>query len=136
MKKIFSIIFIAVLLFTVFTGKICLVQAVDDNATGLEKAAAGLEDTTKVGFGKVPTQTDVPSLIGSLIGAALSFIGILFFILVIYGGYLWMTARGNEEQVGKAISIVTQAAIGLIIVAAAYLITRFLGETILNQVIK
>ncbi|MDD5291266.1 MAG: hypothetical protein PHZ04_04115 [Patescibacteria group bacterium] len=135
MKKISIIIFVAVLFFTVFAGQICLTQAADDNATGLEKAAAGLKDTTEVGFGKVPTQTDVPSLIGSLIGAGLSFIGILFFVLVIYGGYLWMTARGNEEQVGTAISIVTQAAIGLIIVATAYLITRFLGETILNKVL-
>jgi len=98
----------------------------------------GLKKTTEEGFGKVPSEAeaDIPSIIGTIIGAGLSFIGILFFILVIYGGYLWMTARGNEEQVGKAISIVTQASIGLIIVAAAYLITRFLGETILKQVIK
>jgi len=97
----------------------------------------GLEATTKEGFGKVPSEAkaDIPSIIGTIVGALLSFIGILFFILVIYGGYLWMTARGNEEQVGKSISIITQAAIGLIIVAAAYLITRFLGETILNTVI-
>ena len=97
----------------------------------------GLEATTKEGFGKVPSEAeaDIPSIIGTIVGALLSFIGILFFVLVIYGGYLWMTARGNEEQVGKSISIITQAAIGLIIVAAAYLITRFLGETILNTVI-
>ncbi|MFA4833735.1 MAG: hypothetical protein WC619_02700 [Patescibacteria group bacterium] len=134
MRKIFIIIFVAVLSFTVFAGQICLVQAAD-NATGLEKASKGLEDTAKEGFGKVPSQTDVPSLIGGIIGVGLSFIGILFFVLVIYGGYLWMTARGNEEQVGKAISIITQASIGLIIVATAYLITRFLGETILNKVL-
>jgi hypothetical protein len=102
-----------------------------------ESDAYGLEETAKTGFsGNIPNKTDIPSIIGIIVGALLSFIGILFFILVIYGGYLWMTARGNEEQVGKSISIITQAAIGLIIVAAAYLITRFLGETILKQVIK
>jgi len=96
----------------------------------------GLEKTAETGFSNnIPNKTDIPSIIGRIIGAGLSLIGILFFILVIYGGYLWMTARGNEEQVGKSISIITQAAIGLIIVAAAYLITRFLGETILNTVI-
>jgi len=107
----------------------------EDNAT--TKDNYGLEATTKEGFGKVPSEAeaDIPSIIGTIVGALLSFIGILFFVLVIYGGYLWMTARGNEEQVGKSISIITQAAIGLIIVAAAYLITRFLGETILNTVI-
>lgn len=128
MKKFFLIIFVAVLFFTLFAGRISQAQAADDNY--------GLEKTANVGFNKnIPNKTDLPTIIGGIVGALLSFIGILFFVLVIYGGYLWMTAQGNEEQVGKATSIVIQASVGLIIVAAAYLITRFLGETIINQVI-
>jgi len=98
----------------------------------------GLDETANAGFGNniTTSQTDVPSIVGSIIGAGLSFIGVLFFILIIYGGFLWMTARGNEEQVKKATDIVIQAAIGLIIVASAYLVTRFVGETIINSVIK
>ncbi|MDD5031566.1 MAG: hypothetical protein PHR36_00795 [Patescibacteria group bacterium] len=133
-KKIIFSIFLIVL----FVGFVCVpvgqAQPTDPDAVNY-----GLDRTANEGFnayGGTPAQTDIPTIIGRIIGAVLSFIGILFFVLVIYGGYLWMTARGNEEQVGQAISIVTQATIGLIIVAAAYLITRFLGETIINQVIR
>lgn len=96
----------------------------------------GLDETATAGFGNdvASSQTDVPSIVGSIIGAGLSFIGVLFFVLMIYGGFLWMTARGNEEQVKKATDIIIQASIGLVIVASAYLVTRFVGETIINSV--
>ena len=130
-KKNFLAVIFAVVAIIFICSPFVLAQ---DNAATEDKY--GLEKTAETGFSNnIPNKTDIPSIIGRIIGAGLSFIGILFFVLVIYGGYLWMTARGNEEQVGKSISIITQAAIGLIIVAAAYLITRFLGETILNTVI-
>ena len=53
---------------------------------------------------------------------ALSFLGIAFFILIIYAGWLWMTAGGNEERLGKAKKILQEAVIGLVIVLAAYAI--------------
>lgn len=97
----------------------------------------GLKETASEGYGaKIPFSDKgqgLSSIIGQIVGVGLSFIGVIFFVLVIYGGFLWMTAMGNEEQVGKAISLVMQASIGLIIVASAYLITRFVSETILNK---
>jgi len=97
----------------------------------------GLDKTAEKGFGagQIPFEKkDLPEIIGQIVGPVLAFIGILFFILIIYGGFLWMTARGNEEQVKKATSIIIQAVIGLIIVSAAYLITKFIGEILLNPV--
>ena len=44
---------------------------------------------------------------------------------MVYGGYLWMTARGNEEEVTKAKNLIKAAIIGLIIVLAAYAISIF-----------
>jgi len=125
-KKFFFVLFFLVIIFGGCFGG--FVSAEDGNY--------GLDDTARKGFGSVPSEaeSDVPSIIGKLIGAGLSFIGVLFFVLMIYGGFLWMTARGSEEQVKKAIDIITQAAIGLIIVATAYLITRFVGETLLYSV--
>lgn len=95
----------------------------------------GLTETVKRAEVLPNSQANVSTIIGQIIGVALSFVGVLFFILVVYGGFLWMTARGNEDQVGKAVSIITQASIGLVIVATAYLITRFVGETVLNSLI-
>ena len=75
--------------------------------------------------------TTMPELIGSIIGIALSVVGVVFFLLVLYAGFTWMTAFGNEEKVTSSKSIMEQAAIGLVIVLAAYAIARFVfGELI------
>lgn len=70
---------------------------------------------------------DPRAIIGDIIGAVLTFVGVLFLILVIYGGLLWMTARGNEQQIEKAKNLIGAAIIGLIIVLSAYAITAFIG---------
>ncbi len=65
-------------------------------------------------------------IIGTVIYAVLNFVGVIFLGLIIYGGFLWMTARGNEQQVEKAKNILERAVIGLVIVLAAYAISYFL----------
>ena len=69
--------------------------------------------------------SDLPSSVGTIISAALSLVGTIFLVLTIYAGILWMTASGNEDQVGKAKKIITAAIIGLVITMAAYAITSF-----------
>ena len=52
-------------------------------------------------------------------------VGIVFMILTIYGGWLYMTAAGNEQRVEQAKSLLRDSVIGLIIIIAAYAITTF-----------
>lgn len=88
----------------------------------------GLNDTAKTAFGGAIPVTDTPStIIGKVVGSALAFIGILFLILMIYGGIIWMMARGNEQEVAKAKDLIVSAVIGLIIVLSAYAITAYIG---------
>ena len=68
---------------------------------------------------------DVPTMLGTVIGAAMSLVGVVFFVLSIYAGFLWMTARGDETQAKKARDTLTMSVIGLIIVFGAYAITAF-----------
>jgi hypothetical protein len=70
------------------------------------------------------TQT-LPVLIGKIVALVLSFVGIIFFLLVLFAGLRWMTAFGNSEKVDQAKSIMEHAAIGLVIVLAAYAISIF-----------
>ena len=70
------------------------------------------------------------AIVGKIIKAALSLIGVVFLILIVYGGYLWMTASGNEERLKKAKTIITNATVGLIIVLMAYAITYFIVEQV------
>ncbi len=70
------------------------------------------------------------------INIALSFLGIVFIILMVYGGILWMTDQGNEEQVKKAKDLIISAVIGLIIVLAAYAITWLIITVLADRTLK
>lgn len=69
---------------------------------------------------------------GGLVGLILSFVGIIFLLLTVYAGFMWMTAQGNSSQVEKAKDLLINAIIGLVIVTAAYSITVFVGEQLLK----
>ncbi len=93
----------------------------------------GLDEASGIAFPGGPTITSVPLAIGKIVGLALSFIGLAFFLLMIYGGFLWMFARGNDQEVQKAKDLIQAAIIGLIIVLAAYAITAFIGNALTGQ---
>lgn len=76
--------------------------------------------------------SQLPEVAGNIIKAFLSIFGVLFLGLMVYGGYLWLNARGNDSQVEKAKDVLTQAVIGLVIVLAAYSITYF----VVNALVK
>ena len=67
----------------------------------------------------------IPEIIGQIVSVGLSLLGIVFFILILYAGLTWMTATGNTEKIDKAKNTLETAAIGLIIVVAAYAIASF-----------
>lgn len=95
-------------------------------AAGSDAALNGLNATAGTA-GLKDNNTDLPATIGNIVGAGLAFVGVVFMILIIYGGLLWMTSRGNEQQVEKAKDLIYSAVIGLIIVLSAYAITFYIG---------
>jgi len=68
----------------------------------------------------------VYTAITTIIQTILSIIGIIFLLLTVYGGILWMTAEGEEERVKKAQKIIRSAITGLIVVVSAYAISFFI----------
>lgn len=97
-------------MFGLFTA---LPALAEDYGLGATAGAAGLK------------KAEPAIVIGSIIGYALSFIGIIFLCLLIYGGFLWMTSYGETQKVEKAKNLITGAVIGLVIIIAAYAITNF-----------
>ena len=73
--------------------------------------------------------------IGIVLASLLAFLGVIFMLLTIYAGFLWMTAKGNDDQVRKAQKILQTTIIGLVIIALAYGIMRLL-ESILGGLFK
>ena len=72
------------------------------------------------------TDLALEGMVGLIIQTAWSILGIIFLILIIYGGYIWLNARGVEQNVEKAKDIIKTAIIGLIIVIGAYAISWFI----------
>lgn len=111
-------------------------------------ASAGLQDAFTTGdssnlgkaAGGAGYNTDdtvsFESTIAKIINTALSFVGVIFLCLMVYGGYLWMTARGAEDQVTEAKNLITAAVIGLVIVISAYAITYFVVSKIGASTLK
>ncbi len=72
----------------------------------------------------VPQYCSYESLYEKFINTALFAVGIVAVIAIIYGGYLYMTAQGNEAQTKKGRDVLTWAIIGLIVVVAAAVIVN------------
>lgn len=102
--------------------------------TSIDNSSTGLNNTAEAAFGSASIDGQQASLswfIGDrLIKPALSLIGVLFFALMVYGGFTWMTARGNSKQVDKAKDIIVAAVIGAVIVSAAYALTTALFNSL------
>ncbi len=110
----------------IFSGTRVLAQSFGlDETAGAVDAYKGQDSS---GF----NQAFVANKVGDIIGLVLSFVGVIFLILIIYGGISWMFSAGNEQKVEKAKSIIINAVIGLVIVFAAYTITSFIGNQFVN----
>jgi hypothetical protein len=112
---------IAVLLIpaTTFVAWLLTSSPAEAATTSLKKLGANM------GYSTADNPKSLGETIGGMVGTALALLGIIFTILVIYAGFLWMTAQGNEEQVKKARNIITNSVIGIIITALAYTISSF-----------
>lgn len=68
----------------------------------------------------------IQDTIAGIINIFLGFLGILATLLILYGGYLWMTSSGNSDKIAKAKLLIASAVIGLVIILSAYAISRFI----------
>ena len=72
----------------------------------------------------------------AIIKIFLEFLAILFVILILYGGYLWLTAAGNEQRVEEAKHVIQRAIIGVIIILGAVAITNFILNEITSAMLE
>jgi cbb3-type cytochrome oxidase subunit 3 len=87
-------------------------------------------DVTAQNTGLIKKEVTPQKIAGTIVSSALSLLGVLFFLLVIYGGLRWMLSQGNESEVEKAKQVIIAAVIGLIVVLSAYAITTFIGNAV------
>lgn len=73
-------------------------------------------------------ETNFATIMGTITRAFISILGVIFISYLLFGGYLWMTAAGNDEKLVKAKSIIRNGIIGLIVVLSAAAIYFFVRE--------
>ena len=86
--------------------------------------AAGIPTSDKV--------NPLTDMIGNIIKWALGILGVVFLILIIIGGYLWMTAAGNEEKVRKAKMLIGAAISGIFIIFISYALAGAIIEALIQ----
>ncbi len=109
------VLLVAIFSFPRFVGA----QSVADPNSNLQQGVQVISEPLGL-----PT-TDIRLIIAKIIRIALGLLGIIALVLILYSGFLWMTAGGNEEQIDSAKKVLTNTVIGLAIILSAYAIVSF-----------
>ncbi|MFC1687070.1 Ig-like domain-containing protein, partial [Patescibacteria group bacterium] len=76
--------------------------------------------------------TSLENTVIRIVQWALGLLALVAVIVIMYGGFIWMTAGGNEEKIAQAKKIITRAVVGLIIVLLSWAIVIFVNNAISN----
>lgn len=68
---------------------------------------------------------DIRATAARIINSAMALLGVVAVVIILIGGFKWMTAMGNDEAVKKAKTLIIQGVIGLVIIVCAYAIAQF-----------
>ncbi len=73
---------------------------------------------------------DLKQTIVNIISYVLGLLGLIAVVMILYGGFTWMTAGGNEDKIDTAKQIISAAAVGLVIILISWAIVNFvIGAT-------
>lgn len=109
-KKIILAGFLAIFLFLILPS------------CSLAQDRFGLQAAEDVGL----ASGDFRVIIVRIIQFILGFLGIIALVMVMYGGFIWMTAGGDPAKIDKAKKILVNTVIGIIIILLAFTITAFI----------
>lgn len=84
----------------------------------------GLDYAQNVGLTEASDDDPIDMAV-TIIRYLITFLGIIAVGVILYGGFMWMTAAGNEDRLAKAKKIIIAGTIGLIIILSAYAIVNF-----------
>lgn len=99
-----------------------MISALPVMAQTITSDTLGLQYGEETGLGN----TDIRTTIAQIIRVAMGLLGIVAVVIILIGGFKWMTAGGNEDQVGEAKKWIFSGVIGLAIILSAYALTSFI----------
>jgi len=123
MKKTFTKIVVVAMFALALAPALALAQGIAPFGPG----GPG-EVNTALGLGNQDPRTTAASVINVLMG----FLGIIAVVIILLGGFKWMTAGGGEDKIAEAKKLMTAGVVGLAIILAAWGITVFVLNSLLN----
>ncbi len=67
----------------------------------------------------------VPEIVGNIMRAGINIVGALALLVFIYGGFIWLTSRGDSGKVAAGKEAMKWATIGLVVIFTSYGLVRF-----------
>jgi cytochrome bd-type quinol oxidase subunit 2 len=129
MLKRLKLLLLAPFIITTFSLTPALVLADCTNpATTAQAIQCGADNTAGVP-GSADPSTKIDSTIANIVNIISLVVGVAAVIMIIVGGFRFITSGGNQESVKSAKNTILYAAIGLIVVALAQIVVRF----VINQ---
>ena len=83
----------------------------------------GLQNTAGTTY---DTNLTATVFIGNLIRTLIAATGIVFLVITVYAGIIYMTAAGDDTKIKKAKGMLTSSVIGIIIIVGAYALTSYI----------
>ena len=99
-------------------------------AAGLSSNDLGIQYGSGTGLGT----SDIRTVVAKIINVAMGLLGIVAVVIILIGGFTWMTAGGNEDKVGEAKKWIYSGIIGLAIILTSYAIARFVVSSLVSAV--
>ncbi len=88
----------------------------------------GLNYGTFTGLGT----RDIREVIFLVINVILGFLSIIAIIIVLAGGFKWMTAGGNEDKIAEAKKLIIAGIVGMAVIFTSYAIATFVIRSLVN----
>jgi hypothetical protein len=113
-----------------FLGAFVMMSSLCITYVGASPLQQGLEEFGAAEPGLV-IDSNLVIYVSTIFRWFLGLIGTVLFLLLAYGGLVYMTAGGNESDTKKAVGIISNAIIGIIILFAAWLVSDYVVSAIL-----
>ena len=112
---------ISIFLFTLTVFALTVVPALAQLDTGLNYG-------TFTGLGTNDLREGVMNIVRVLLG----FLGIIAIVVMLYGGFVWLTSAGSEDKIGQAKKIISAGILGLVIIFISFAIATFVIEQLIS----
>lgn len=128
LKKIMAVLMALIVITPVMAFSLPALAANNDvfNPWGSDQLKDNIHSTTGLG------ERDPRDIAASVIRIVLGFLGIVAVVIILLGGFKWMTAMGGDDKVGEAKKLITAGLIGLIIIIAAFAIATFVLNSLMS----